>query len=100
MDCRKLLVAVFSLVSSSLGCIGPKPLLPPAEAPSMAASEHGDSKKAPKAVTCVAFGDFKSREAADPRVAAGLKPGLREHARMAYQQALELDPNYLPAYVG
>jgi tetratricopeptide (TPR) repeat protein len=56
-------------------------------------------KKDPTAKACTAWGNWAAGEAAADTspVAANEK---RELARKAYQQALRLDPKYLPAYQG
>jgi tetratricopeptide (TPR) repeat protein len=55
-------------------------------------------KRQPLASTCVAFGDYSVRAAADPKASPAQQEHLRDQARRAYQQALQVDPNYLPAY--
>jgi tetratricopeptide (TPR) repeat protein len=110
MDCRKTLVLALCLLAGTTGCVttgtqtpptGPTP--PPTDAgaaPSKVekTAEAQQPKRKPKAATCVAFGDFRLHEALDPHT----KPAERDHsldqARKAYQQALEIDPNYKPAY--
>jgi tetratricopeptide (TPR) repeat protein len=98
MDCRKSLLAALTVLAGSLGCLGGKPLLAPGEGPETAGPTL--PKKAPQASTCIAFGDFKSKEAADPHVPEELRGPMREQARAAYEQALLINPNSVPAYVG
>jgi tetratricopeptide (TPR) repeat protein len=57
-------------------------------------------KQTPRPGTCVAFGDFQSREALAPGKTSAQKVQLQDQARKAYQQAINIDSNYLPAYRG
>jgi tetratricopeptide (TPR) repeat protein len=66
-----------------------------------------DIKKAPEAPkrpplpsTCVALAHFNERSAADPKCPAAEQTRLRDQARRAYQQALELEPKNLDALTG
>jgi tetratricopeptide (TPR) repeat protein len=47
----------------------------------------------------VAFGQFREQAAKEPNVAPPQRDALREQARKAYQQALQIDPAYMPAYL-
>jgi tetratricopeptide (TPR) repeat protein len=55
------------------------------------------SKRQPKPATCVAFGDFCDRSAEDPKRLPADRQRLLDEARVAYQQALQNDPNNLAA---
>jgi tetratricopeptide (TPR) repeat protein len=57
-------------------------------------------KRQPKAMTCVAFGDFRMRESLAPGRTAQEQRDMRDQARKAYQQALQLDPNCFEAHRG
>jgi tetratricopeptide (TPR) repeat protein len=57
-------------------------------------------KRTPHASTCVSFGDFREREAMEPKTAEADKQQMHDQARRAYQQALEIDPKCLAAYTG
>jgi tetratricopeptide (TPR) repeat protein len=102
MDCRKSLVLALGLASGSLGCIGSLPWLRPAgdqrPEPVQVTREKDLPRRLPHASTCVAFGQYREKEAAFPDVPADQRQRMLEQARKAYQQALEIDPNYLPAY--
>jgi tetratricopeptide (TPR) repeat protein len=58
------------------------------------------SDRNPQASTCVAFGDFHLKGAAGEGHTAIQKDQILDQARKAYQQALKLDPKYVPAYRG
>ncbi|MSR32532.1 MAG: tetratricopeptide repeat protein [Gemmataceae bacterium] len=55
--------------------------------------------KAPKAATCIAFGDFRAQEAKYPERTSHQRQTLREEARKAYQQALTIEPGNMHALV-
>jgi tetratricopeptide (TPR) repeat protein len=57
-------------------------------------------KRQPKAATCVAFATFREQQAADPKIGGTERTHLHDEARVAYNQALRIDPNYLPAHIG
>ncbi len=104
MDCRKPLVAVFGLLSGLAGC-GPSGVLPltqqnqttPPVVASRPRQENGEAKVTPKPATCVAAGHSFEAEAEDPRCEPSNRERLRDQARRAYQQALEIDPGNLTA---
>jgi Tfp pilus assembly protein PilF len=118
MDCRKALPWLALLVIA--GCqtvplnpaadpkIAPKNPSPPANAAAQApavppaatvAKEADRPKKKPSPATCVAAGQFLEREANLSKTATPLeKQRELDKARRAYQQALSLNPNYIPAY--
>jgi tetratricopeptide (TPR) repeat protein len=103
MDCRKALVLAVSLLGGGLGCVGTGPQAPPLPPPP--GTQHPTVAKegpprTPKAATCVAFGTFREREAADPKKTPAERLAMLEQARKAYQQALEIDAKHLPAYQG
>jgi tetratricopeptide (TPR) repeat protein len=55
-------------------------------------------KRPPQAETCVKFGDYIAGEAAAMDKGSTVQEDMRDRARKAYQQAIDLDPKYLPAY--
>jgi hypothetical protein len=57
-------------------------------------------KRQPKPETLVAFGDFRAGEAFAPDLPAAKVSELREQARLSYQQAINLDSQHVPAYLG
>jgi tetratricopeptide (TPR) repeat protein len=69
-----------------------------AQGPPPSPSRKDLPKRTPRPATCVAFGEYREEMAEDPALAPAEKARLREEAREAYQQALRIDPNHLPAY--
>jgi tetratricopeptide (TPR) repeat protein len=57
-------------------------------------------KRPPLPSTCVALARFSERSAADPKCSPADQTRLRDQARRAYQQALDLDPKNLDALTG
>jgi tetratricopeptide (TPR) repeat protein len=113
MDCRKALL--WLALAASAGCqtvplnADPKNAAPPAKAASPApavpppavpiAKEAAKPMRAPSPATCVAAGQFIEREAALAKNAAPLQKQQEfDKARRAYQQALSLNPNFVPAF--
>src|SRR5947208_4418368 len=100
MDCRRTLVLGLGLLAGSAGCLNHQ-VLPVTSLPeATAANVHKERdlpKRKPQASTCVAFGNFTERAAAEPNRPVSERDRLREQARKAYQQALEIDPENLPA---
>src|SRR5947209_2951308 len=60
--------------------------------------EKSGPKRPPRPDTCVAAGDFYAHEAATRDNGSAVQEQMRESARKAYQQALQIEPRYLPAY--
>jgi tetratricopeptide (TPR) repeat protein len=76
------------------------PATPPAVVTASAKPETLDPdamKRPPKPETFVAYGDFSAREA-DGATTAAEQEQLRDRARKAYQEALKIDPNNIPAH--
>jgi tetratricopeptide (TPR) repeat protein len=72
-----------------------------APAPSRARGKQKDPpRRTPKASTCVAFGDYRVREAAGPNRTDDEKRHFHEQARGAYRQALDIDPRCVAARRG
>src|SRR5262249_46546588 len=67
-----------------------------------------EPKEEPKALnakpsTCVSLGDFKAQIALDisnPMRGAAEREVLAQQAKQSYQRALQLDPKYVPAFLG
>jgi tetratricopeptide (TPR) repeat protein len=104
MDCRRKLWLGLALLGGA-GCSHtadktPQQMagLPPPDA--VIKKEEPLPAKTPKAVSCVAAGDFYVGEAAQRDAEPVKQEQLRDQARKAYQQALALDPKHLPAYRG
>src|SRR6266849_5672142 len=64
---------------------------------SSARAEGKAAKRQPQPATCVAFGELQESAAADPLRSLADQEQLRNKARLAYQQALQVSPNDLPA---
>ncbi|MGE3809152.1 MAG: tetratricopeptide repeat protein [Gemmataceae bacterium] len=58
------------------------------------------NKRVPKATTCVAYADLRASLSNEPNCEGVERDMVRDEARRAYQQAVKLDPQCLPAYLG
>jgi tetratricopeptide (TPR) repeat protein len=105
MDCRKPVALALSLLAGSAGCSHTSSSVPAARPPAatpVAAAPKAENfdpevmKRAPKPETFVAYGDYSAREASSAQTPAEQEQ-LRERARKAYQEALKLDANNVPA---
>lgn len=100
---RTLLVLGLGLLAGA-GCAHQaaevSPLIPRDQMTARVEKEEDQPKRQPKASTCVALGQFNEQAAIDSPKLPLQQAELRERARRAYQQALKIDPNYLPAYQG
>src|SRR5262249_58442365 len=65
MDCRKAVVLALSLLTGGTGCVGTGTHAPPPppNPPPVVVSEKKQEERMPKAATCVAFGEYREREA-------------------------------------
>jgi tetratricopeptide (TPR) repeat protein len=103
MDCRRWILCAGGLLTGCLGCVTQRGALAPGltENPLVAVKKEDDlPKRNPKASTCVAFGNYRAGEAADDKVSPAARQQMQEQARVAYEQALRIDANYVPAYLG
>jgi tetratricopeptide (TPR) repeat protein len=117
MDCRKTLGLGLFLLMGAAGCshnVMMGPSAPPAQAsnapapaftpvqvlpPGAVVQKAADlPPRTPHAATCVAFGDWAASEANAADLSDTARQSKREKARKAYQQALSIDPRYMPAY--
>ena len=62
--------------------------------------EKVEEKRPPKAESMVAFADFRAHAANEKDRAEPVKEYLRDQARRAYRQAIDLDPKCMSAYTG
>src|SRR5438270_8253600 len=104
MDCRRSLVAL-GVAWVCCGCMGTQGQqqrpAPPENPPANLVQRDSDApKRAPKAATMVAFAACKESEAANADIAPNIQRNLRDDARKAYQEALQIDPHCLAAYFG
>ena len=100
MDGRRSLLLGIVVAAGVAGCTHETiPLAPGTPIPATAKIEKESDlpKRKPQAATCVAFGNFREQEALAPERSPLEQQQLREQARKAYQQALEIDPNHLQA---
>jgi tetratricopeptide (TPR) repeat protein len=98
MDCRHSILGI-GLLGALLGCV-PQTAIPLTQS-DFAAGERQETdpaKYTPKASTCVAFGAFSERCAADETKYNQVeRDRLYDQARKAYQQALQIEPTNLAA---
>jgi len=96
MDCRRTALLALCVLGGVWGCTPGSGAL---VADSSRKDKHADvAKRPPRAATCVAMGEYREQGSQDPGFPAGEQAKLREEARMSYQEALRVDPNYVPAY--
>ena len=93
MDCRTALVLALGLLVGISGCTT-----------STSGFRLGSSSKPKedithKASTYVAFGEFRAKSAQSQEHTAEQRQQFRDDARLSYLKAIEVDSNYLPAYV-
>lgn len=109
MDCRHVpRLAVLALLPLSglaaAGCTHEEAhqfINPPPPAVAAQVKKEADQPKVvPQPKTCVAAGSMFENAANEPNRSPADKERLLDQARKAYQQALDLDPNYLPALKG
>jgi tetratricopeptide (TPR) repeat protein len=101
MDCRKPLLGVLGLVSAVWGC-NHQPTVP-TQPTTVTMVEKVQDKELPrrapkKPSVCVAAGVFYESEAVKAPAGSTQQEQFFDQARRAYQQALEIDASYLPAY--
>jgi tetratricopeptide (TPR) repeat protein len=75
----------------------PGPANPP---PVVSKQDDNLPKRTPKAATCVAFGNYRAGDAEDEKLPPAQRRQMQEQARVAYQQGISIDANYVPAYLG
>jgi tetratricopeptide (TPR) repeat protein len=97
MEGRRSLTLALCLLTGAGGCT----LLPeqPAGQPVAAAKNDKEAKRQPLASTCMAYGNFAVISSTDPACTPAKRQQFQEQARKAYQQALDISPDYLPALV-
>src|SRR5262249_11706789 len=105
MDCRRAAVVLLPLACLvGAGCTPQAQTLPLAPPPPAAAPEAKREpdlpKRPPGPKSGVAAGDFYVKEASWGKRTPAECEQFHDQARRAYQQALDVDPNYQPAYLG
>jgi Tfp pilus assembly protein PilF len=100
MDCRRVLFLP-AVLAGAFGCVHTTvtPADPQGDPTAATVHKSNDSGKlTPKASTCVAFGTFSERCAADEtRYTPVERDRLYDQARQAYQRALQIEPTDLAA---
>lgn len=97
MDCRKSLVVALGLLGAA-GCVTTS-TTHNAPAPVVAQKAKDPPQHPPrKAETCVALADYFAGQAATKPAGSAEQEHLYDQARREYQQAVDVDPNYLPTY--
>lgn len=101
MDCRKSWVVLVGLVMGG-GCVTTTPKAPPTvDPPAVVAPRGKNAARQPlKPDTCVAFGQCFEHVATATKSDQTREQKIRDNARQAYQQALQLDPSKLEAWGG
>jgi tetratricopeptide (TPR) repeat protein len=97
MDCRKSLVLALGLVGGAAGCVTTT-AGPTAPAPVVLEKAKDPPRHAPKPETCVALADHFAAEGSSKPEGSAEQERLYDQARREYQQALDVDPNHVPAY--
>jgi Tfp pilus assembly protein PilF len=105
MDCRKAWCVSLGMVIGALGCktqqTMPSSVLnaPPGQSVAMTpvVKEKELPKRDPHPSFLVAYGDFQEREALDASHTPVEQEQYHDRARRAYQKALDMEPNNLPA---
>jgi tetratricopeptide (TPR) repeat protein len=116
MDCHKLLSWGLAAALGAAGCQHakgpgggpPPPSYAPTSTTNLRVTADGTPirpepelpKRQPKPETCVAYATFRSQEAQAPSCPAQDRQQFRDQARLAYQQAIQIDPKHVPAYLG
>jgi tetratricopeptide (TPR) repeat protein len=103
MEGRASAFVALGLLAGLAGCTpqGTSSLLPSdagASAPVAAAPKENGPKRQPKPATCLAAGRLREQEASDPKRTPAERERMLDQARAAYQQALDTDPNFIPAW--
>jgi tetratricopeptide (TPR) repeat protein len=102
MDCRQSLRWGLGLLTGCLGCVSQQGPLPPGPVnpPVIAKKEPDLPKRNMKPETLVAFARYREGDGTDEKLPLPTRQRLLEEGRLAYQQAIKQDANYLPAYLG
>jgi tetratricopeptide (TPR) repeat protein len=105
MDCRKFLVVALASLIGAAGCAHLGTNDQPQVTSTFTLSSGDDKppppdapKRDPLPGTCVAGGDYLAAEAKGKADIPIEQQQLQDKARKAYQQALRIDPKYVPAY--
>jgi tetratricopeptide (TPR) repeat protein len=101
MDCRRCLVLAPCLLGGVLGCFGQGAVpVVPENTPVEVTPEKDLPRRKPTAATCAALGAYREGQANETNCSPADQQRLRDQARTAYQQAIDLDPKYVAAFDG
>lgn len=104
MEGRASVLLALGLLASAAGCTpqGTSSVLTPGQGndPPVATAPAEDKglPRQPKPATCLAAGRLREQEASDPKRTPAERERMLDQARAAYQQALDTDPNFVPAW--
>lgn len=87
-----LLLVMGFMTTSALGCVTLPGASTAGNGDAAAAGTHAAGKRQPKPSTLVAYGELQERAATDPGRSSVEQEELRNRARSAYQQALQINP--------
>jgi tetratricopeptide (TPR) repeat protein len=100
MPRANLLLVVELAITGALGCATLPGALPSTMSQGSSANTRADApgpKRQPKASTYVAFGEMYEKTTTEPGRSPAEQEELRNKARLAYQQALQIDPKSVAA---
>jgi Flp pilus assembly protein TadD len=105
MDCRQSLLVALGMALGSCGCVNtdkrPTPPVPDnGPEQHVVRKEPSGPKRAPQPETLVKMAAYFLDDAARVDITPARQMDLRDQARKAYQQALQIDPTSLPALTG
>src|SRR5947209_4510847 len=98
---RYFAVGIAWLFASLVGCVHTQqlPSTPTANVSVPVRKDADLPPRKPKASTCIAYGRFSEKSAADARSTPAQRQEMLEQARRAYQQALQIEPKNYEALV-
>jgi tetratricopeptide (TPR) repeat protein len=103
MECRRSLVVALGVALGSTGCVWtqtrPTPASPDVPPQNIMQKDADGPKRPPKASTLVALAEHREAQVAKD-VSQADQNKYRDQARKHYLEALQVDANYLPAYLG
>jgi tetratricopeptide (TPR) repeat protein len=102
MDCLRTLSLAVGLACLGVGCthVTDIAVTEPVDPRLIHKADENLPPRDPRPETCYKWADYTMKLAEDPACTADYKQRCYDGARKAYQQALRLDPDCLPAYEG
>jgi tetratricopeptide (TPR) repeat protein len=100
MDARRSVCLAATFFFCCLGCVhtDPNPSSSNDQVVTKAAKPIDLPKRKPLPETCIAMGDLRAKTAENPKCNEVERQRLRDEARRAYQEALEIDPKCMAAF--